>query len=323
MKLHQVTTLLVLAAIVAVQAVHGAASRDDAIANLASKEAEARVLRTQLATWSDLKANRVAELRWWNEKYREAWIPVNKEGYLEAPTQRAWETFIPLERDLSSLETIIRVADQQIAQITTRLSQLEPEIADARTALQNYNARPNEPQQSVITRPPQQGVTTRPPPQERCAQINSALIAASHAKDINRFRALVEQARIENCAFTQKAHNHLRNWEQQSQHSATQSQNQTPPRPPVQSPPQTDVRPPQQGVTTRPPQQGTSTGVKDAGSNQVVKPPCRCLKQVKYWFASDGRHNTCCPNPEQKRCIGTKCELKTKCLQWGPPGCVR
>jgi hypothetical protein len=92
----------------------------------------------------------------------------------------------------------------------------------------------------------------------------------------------------------------------------------------VQSPPpETEVRSPQQGVSTRPPQQGVSTGVKDTRSNQVIKPPCRCLKQVKYWFASDGRHNTCCPNPEQKRCIGTKCEQRTRCLQWGPPGCVR
>jgi hypothetical protein len=99
-------------------------------------------------------------------------------------------------------------------------------------------------------------------------------------------------------------------------------------RPPQVQTPSTSVsgyttRPPQQGVTTRPPQQGVSTSVQGTRTNQVNKPPCRCLKQETYWHASDGRHKTCCPNPQQKRCIATKCEQRTRCLQWGPPGCVR
>jgi hypothetical protein len=102
--------------------------------------------------------------------------------------------------------------------------------------------------------------------------------------------------------------------------------------PPIRytQPPQTYVRPPQvqtqtpqQGASTRPPQEGVSTGVEGTRTNQVNKPPCRCLRQEKYWYASDGRHKTCCPNPQQKRCIATKCEQRTRCLQWGPPGCVR
>ncbi len=68
--------------------------------------------------------------------------------------------------------------------------------------------------------------------EDRCGQIEAALIAASQAKDINRFRTLVEQARLENCNFYQSAYNHLRNWEQQLQRSATQP----PLRPPQVSP---------------------------------------------------------------------------------------
>jgi hypothetical protein len=49
--------------------------------------------------------------------------------------------------------------------------------------------------------------------QERCQQIDAALTAASKAKDINRFRALVERARAERCDFYQKAYNHLHQWE--------------------------------------------------------------------------------------------------------------
>jgi hypothetical protein len=49
--------------------------------------------------------------------------------------------------------------------------------------------------------------------QERCTQIDSSLVAASQAKDVNRFRALVEQARVENCNFYQNAYSHLQNWE--------------------------------------------------------------------------------------------------------------
>ena len=97
---------------------------------------------------------------------------------------------------------------------------------------------------------------------------------------------------------------------------------------PQTQPPSTSVygyttRPPQQGATTRPPEQGVSMGMTGTRTDQVSKPPCRCIRQEKYWWASDGRHKTCCPNPQQKRCIATKCEQRTKCLEWGPPGCVR
>jgi len=51
--------------------------------------------------------------------------------------------------------------------------------------------------------------------EERCKQIDAALVAASQAKNINQFRALVEQARVANCNFYQTAYNHLRNWEQE------------------------------------------------------------------------------------------------------------
>ena len=82
--------------------------------------------------------------------------------------------------------------------------------------------------------------------EDRCGQIDAALAAASQAKDINRFRALVEQARVENCNFYQNAYNHLRNWEQQLQRSATQP----PPRPPVQpQPPHTQPQPSPQQVS--------------------------------------------------------------------------
>jgi hypothetical protein len=67
--------------------------------------------------------------------------------------------------------------------------------------------------------------------EDRCIQINSALAAASQAKDINRFRALVEKARVENCNFYQNAYNHLRNWEQELQRSAIQPQPQPQPSP--------------------------------------------------------------------------------------------
>jgi hypothetical protein len=94
---------------------------------------------------------------------------------------------------------------------------------------------------------------------------------------------------------------------------------------PPQRPPQQGVttRPPQQGVTSRPPQEGVSTGWRGTRTSQINKPRCRCLKQETYWHASDGRHRTCCPNPQQKRCIATTCVQKTRCLKWGPPGCVR
>ncbi len=97
---------------------------------------------------------------------------------------------------------------------------------------------------------------------------------------------------------------------------------------PQTQPPSTSVygyttRPPQQGATTRPPEQGVSMGMTGTRTDQVSKPPCRCIRQERYWWASDGRHKTCCPNPQQKRCIATKCEQRTKCLEWGPPGCVR
>ena len=66
----------------------------------------------------------------------------------------------------------------------------------------------------------------------RCKQIDSALKAASQAKDINRFRALVEQARVEKCDFYQNAYNHLRNWEQELQRSSIRPQPQVKPQPP-------------------------------------------------------------------------------------------
>jgi len=52
---------------------------------------------------------------------------------------------------------------------------------------------------------------------DRCNQIDLALKDADKAKDLNHFRALVEQAKQANCGFYQNAYNYLRNWEQRAQ----------------------------------------------------------------------------------------------------------
>ena len=78
--------------------------------------------------------------------------------------------------------------------------------------------------------------------EERCSQIDSALAAASKAKNINRFRVLVERAKAENCDCYQSAYSHLRNWEQQLQRSSIKPQPQPQPQPQAKPQPPTDNR---------------------------------------------------------------------------------
>lgn len=51
---------------------------------------------------------------------------------------------------------------------------------------------------------------------ERCNQIDLALKESDRVKDLNRFRALVEQAKQANCSFYQNAFTYLQRWQQQA-----------------------------------------------------------------------------------------------------------
>jgi beta-lactam-binding protein with PASTA domain len=181
--------------------------------------------------------------------------------------------------------------------------------------------------------------------EERCNQIDAALVAASQAKDLNTFRSLVEQARIDNCNCYQNASNYLQRWERCTQiRSALVASSQakdinsfralveqaridncdsyqeaynylrnweqqiqrSATQPVFQPSVQPQPQPPQQ---THPPA-------------PTASPPCRkvCVQEEVIWLnVSDGRHSLCAGGVPRSPGPGLpppKCERRVRCLKW-------
>ncbi|MBI5397772.1 MAG: hypothetical protein HZA91_20935 [Verrucomicrobia bacterium] len=142
MKAHLLAAII-MAAAMAAPATHAAGSRDDAVANLAGKEAEARVLREQLASWNKMKTDATAAIRPLKDRYFDRLDDLKNAA---AGTEHLIRgEILMLEGKITENETRKQIAEEQAAAINARLAQLDGEIAGARTALQNFNPRPNEP----------------------------------------------------------------------------------------------------------------------------------------------------------------------------------
>jgi beta-lactam-binding protein with PASTA domain len=185
--------------------------------------------------------------------------------------------------------------------------------------------------------------------EERCNQIDASLVAASQAKDLNTFRVLVEQARIDNCNCYQGANDYLQRWDRCANIksdliAASQAQNinqfralveqaridncdsyqsasnylrnweqqiqRSATQPVFQPPVQPQPQPPAQ-PQPQPPQQ-----THPAGS------PCRrvCVQEEVIWLnVSDGRHSLCAGGVPRSPGPGLpppKCERRVRCIKW-------
>jgi hypothetical protein len=126
-------------------------TRDQAIANLAGKETEEKLLRSQLAQWEKTKADA-------QQKYKEAvdayWKLADRiaqeEEYPTGVMGLLQQENIALIARQGACRAQQEMAEQQIASINARLQALAGEIAQARQALANATPPPppNQPYQA-------------------------------------------------------------------------------------------------------------------------------------------------------------------------------